>query len=153
MFSFITKNKNKLTAELITMVCIMVRVRTPWTFSLYLINCYLMYSAKPIRCYESYVSDCSFYYVIYRTGKLVACYTVKNTEQWTTCLPVYRIGFNADPNHMFWWREIFLKSYFLNQKLQFICPHSLGFYEGRLSYRKSLQPSKKNIEYFKLEIS
>ncbi len=30
---------------------------------------------------------------------------------------------------------------------------SLGLHKGRLSYRRSLQPSKDNIQYFKHEIS
>ncbi len=51
-----------------------------------------------------------------------------------------------------WWKKIQLKIFcgsFFDQKLQFT---SLGLHKGRQRYRRSLQPSKENIQYLKNEI-
>ncbi len=61
---------------------------------------------------------------------------------------------NADPDPWFWLpktgKNLQLKKieYFFDQKLQFAYL-SLSFYNGRPSNRRSLQPSKENIQHFK----
>ncbi len=74
-------------------------------------------------------------------------------------MPVFRIrihliririqnfGLNTDPDPGFWWPKLkqftAKKIFFLNQKL------SIRLQKVRLSYRRSLQPSKENIQHFK----
>ncbi len=59
---------------------------------------------------------------------------------------------NTDPDPGFWWSKI--KKFLSWTKLAFFGSKttvylSLGLHKGRPSYRRSLQPSKENIQYFK----
>ncbi len=59
-----------------------------------------------------------------------------------------------DPDPGFWWRKIEEKNaaenvFYIFFRSKIVIYLSLGLHKGRLSYRRSLQPSKENIQNFK----
>ncbi len=65
---------------------------------------------------------------------------------------IHHFKLNTDPDPAFWWPKI--EKYLQLGKMWFFLSNtaislSLGFHKGRPSYRRSLQPSKGNIQHFK----